>query len=270
MGVVTCRNPVAAFFAAMVAVTLASCGSVRDEATFTEEVAEELRQEMRQGAVRVKAPRTLEVTYPDGTSSTPSLDNLWRDCSLRPEECDASIERFVRAIGEQQGAHLKLSRESIRVTVRGRAWVDELTKLGEPPVARAFVGDLWKVYVFDLPDSMAAVRAKDLKTLVMSEEELDAVALSNLTNALVEFPHEPVQEGSPIRVLHAGDSYEASRILLHASWVEISQKVKGELLVSVPSRDYVFFVGSGESPQVLKKFRQLVEERARVESHPIS
>lgn len=254
-------------------ILVAGCGSVqdepKDEASFTQDVAERLRKEV-EGTVRVSAPRTLEIGRPDGTTSTVSLDNLWRDCSLRPEDCSDSVERFVRAISQHRKADLGLSREAVRATVRSKAWLDEFAKAGETPVARHLVGDLWKVYVFDLPDSMAGVRQKDLENLNITEEELDSLALANLENAITDFPHEPLEESSPIRVLHTGDSYEASRLLLHPRWRELAQGVEGDLLVSVPSRDYVLFVGSRAGREALDRFRKKTEEFASQESRPIS
>jgi hypothetical protein len=109
--------------------------------------------------------------------------------------------------------------------------------------------DLWKVYVFDLPDAMRVVAADDLPALKLDPAQLDVLAMDNLGRRLASFPHEPVEPGSPVQVLHLGDSYEASHLLLHDRWPALKGSIKGDLLVSAPTQDYVYFVGSGETPE---------------------
>ena len=256
---------------AIVAILLAACSPSGGDAVFAEQVAGQVRRELGdQATVRVSAPRTLEVRFADGTSLTASLDNLGRDCELRPADCEAAIAIVVRSIAQSHVAVGTGRRETLMVTVKSRDWVDNARTLGAPPVARPFVGDLWKVYVFDQPDSMRPLVAKDLEALKMTEDEIDALALANLDKALVDFPHQPVEEGSPVRVLHAGDSYDASRLLLHERWRELAGKVKGDLLVCAPSRDFVYFVGAGESSEVLQDFRSRMAGLASGESHSIA
>jgi uncharacterized protein YtpQ (UPF0354 family) len=123
------------------------------------------------------------------------------------------MERFVRA-ATQTDASLEAarSRKAIRATVRDQGWIDALVENGASPVTRPFIGGLVKVYVFDLPDSMMAVMRSDLDKLEMTEEELDAAGMANLDEAAHSFPHEPVEPGSPIQVLSAGDDYESARL----------------------------------------------------------
>ncbi len=142
-----------------------------------------------------------------------------------------------------------LHRENVFATLKDRAWLDATRKSGVKPVVRPFAGDLWEVYVFDLPDAMRVVDADDLPALKLDPAQLDALAMDNLSRRLASFPHEPVEPGSPVQVLHAGDSYEASRLLLHDRWPALKGSVKGDLLVSAPSRDYIYFIGSGETPR---------------------
>ncbi|MEP7010507.1 MAG: DUF1444 family protein [Acidobacteriota bacterium] len=154
--------------------------------------------------------------------------------------------------------------------MKTKSWIDDFKKKGGVPVARPFVGDLWKVYVFDRPDNIVGVHKGDLAKLKITEEELDTLALANLEAAITDFPHEPIEEGSPIHVIHAGDNYEASRLLLHHRWRALAQEVKGELLVSAPSRDFVFFVGSRSDRSVLAHFRRKMQEVLSLESYPLS
>lgn len=113
---------------AIVAILLAACsppGGETGETAFTERVAGQVRRELGdQATVRVSAPRTLEVRFADGTSLTASLDNLARDCELRPADCAASTATVARSIAQSHVAAGTGRREALMVTVKSRDWVD--------------------------------------------------------------------------------------------------------------------------------------------------
>ena len=251
---------------------LGGCAGPAGDAAFTERVAARFRAAIPNAKVTVTAPRTLEVRFADGTVTKQRLDNLWLQCNQHPEACEASTARVVRTLAQRQATRSSaLRRANVLATLKDRPWLDATRKSGVTPMARPFAGDLWKVYVFDLPDAMRVVDAADLPALKLNPDQLDALAMGNLDRKLAAFPNEPVEPGSPVRVLHAGDSYEASRLLLHDRWRTLKGEVKGDLLVSAPSRDYVYFVGRGESPRTLRAFRQRMNEIARGgEPHPLS
>jgi hypothetical protein len=260
------------FVGLTMAAVLGGCARPAGEAEFTEKVAAGVRAAIPDAKVTVIAPRTLEVRFADGTLTKQRLDNLWLQCNQHPEACEASTARVVRTLAEGQATRSSaLRRENVLATLKDRPWLDATRKSGVTPVVRPFAGDLWTVYVFDLPDAMRVVDADDLPALKLNPDQLDALAMDNLGRRLAGFPHEPVESGSPVQVLHAGDSYESARLLLHDRWRDLKGEVKGDLLVSAPSRDYVYFVGRGESPEFLRAFRQRMNEIARDgEHHPLS
>jgi len=65
----------------------------------------------------------------------------------------------------------------------------------------------------------------------------------------------------------AGDSYEASRVLLHGRWRAIARTVRGDLLASAPARDTVIFTGSQED---VKGLRSLAHRISGEQHHPLS
>jgi hypothetical protein len=258
--------------AMLAAAVLAGCAKSADEAAFTERVAARFRAAIPKARVTVTGPQALEIRLADGTVTKQRLDNLWLQCNQHPEACEASTARVVRTQAERQATQSSvLSRENVLATLKDRIWLDATRKNGVTPVVRPFAGDLWKVYVFDLSDAIRVVSADDLPALKLNTDQLDALAMDNLGRRLAAFPHEPLEPGSPVRVLHAGDSYESARLLLHDRWRDLKGEVKGDLLVSAPSRDYIYFVGRGESPEVLQAFRLRMNEIARGgEPHPLS
>lgn len=75
-----------------------------------------------------------------------------------------------------------------------------------------------------------------------------------------------MKTASDIRVIHEGDSYEASRLILHHRWAAIAAQVRGDLLVAAPSRDFVYFTGSREDVAGLRALARASDQQG----HPLT
>jgi hypothetical protein len=223
----------------------------------------------------VKERLVLEGTLPNGTAVTMNLGNLWAECEGAAEGCDG-LERAARNLADSaRGIDLK-DQAAVRPVLKDARWlasVDE-TFAAAPPDKQAgnrlvrapFVADLSVVYVFDSPDGM---RMDDRKQLGLAPAALDALARKNLAAALpAALPETELEPG--IHLVHAADSYEASRLLLDDLWKQAARAVKGDLLVAAPSRDFVLYTGAGERPEAQARFRALVREYEATRGHALS
>ncbi len=254
----------------------AACRAPQD--AFTERVAKRLREQQPGTSVVVKERFHLQTTTREGGPNDVYLDNLWRECQMEGADCDGAVDRHVR-LSAQLGAELAsyVKPETVRALLKDREWLDNVRGMvkkepGEKApeneiVSRPFTAEIFVVYVFDMPDGMRMIGRGDLAKLKLDEAGLHALALANLEAALPALTSAPVEAGSAIRVVHEGDSYEASRLLLHARWAPIAAQVKGDLIVAAPTRDYVFFTGSQQDVAGLRALaRQLSDEGG----HPLS
>lgn len=244
------------------------------EDAFTARVADEARQQPGLRGARVVERFKVTLTRRDGSEYQMYLDNLWRDCAQRPDACDDSIARAVRASGEGQGtANSFVKKENVRAVLKDPQWLagaqrtfqeeatsPQKTKESEI-VRRPFAVGLSVVYVFDLPDGMRISNRGDMAQLRLDEAGLDALAVANLEAALPALHFDRVRTGSDIRVIHEGDSYEASRLILHHRWAAIAPQVKGDLLVAAPSRDFIYFTGSQEDVAGLRALARGSDEQ---------
>jgi uncharacterized protein YtpQ (UPF0354 family) len=241
-------------------------------------VAQRLRRDAPATTVTIEEPLTLHVTGRDKLDVKLSLDNLWRECRGQAEGCPA-VDRYLRTFTASENAFDQtIERAKIRAVLKDTTWLGETEKLAaqSPPerraesrvVARPFFGDLMVVYVLDMPDGMRMISEGDRRRLGLSGPQLDGLALRNLAAACPSLPSEVLEKG--IRLVHVGDSYEASRLLLHSLWKEMAASARGDLLVAAPSRDFVLCTGSAEGHEVLARFRRLVAERHAAEGHPLS
>jgi len=258
----------------VVVLLLAGVACRAREDAFTERVADEARRQPGLRGARVVERFKVTLTRSDGTEYQMYLDNLWLDCAQRPDACDDSIARAVRAGGEGQGTDDSFSKkENVRAVLKDPQWLagaqrafqekatsPEKAKESEI-VRRPFAAGLSVVYVFDLPDGMRIVNRGDMAQLKLDEAGLDALAVANLEAALPALQFDRVKTGSDIRVIHEGDSYEASRLILHHRWAAIGAQVKGDLLVAAPSRDFVYFTGSREDVAGLRALARGSDEQ---------
>ncbi len=248
------------------------------EDAFTQRVAARMRDSQPAVPVTVKERFRLEFTGSDGTQHQMFLDNLWRQCQTNPESCDESIRRSVAlATQSEDASQAFVKAEFVRAILKDREWMENVRQMmkdgppekaaGNAVVSRPFVADLFVVYAFDLPDGIRMMSRTDLGALKLEEERLHALALANLDKATPEMTTEAVQPGSPIRVMHLGDSYDASRLILHDRWKSIAATVRGDLVVAAPSRDFVYFTGSRED---LPGLRALARRAAAENDHALS
>jgi len=246
-------------------VMLAAAGCRAREDAFTARVAAEARRHAGVRDARVVDRFHLVLTRSDGTEIQMRLDNLWLDCVQRPDACDQSVARSLLTSGEGQGTDPSLAtKENVRAVLKDPLWLANTRRMfqerakspedakANEMVTRPFAAELSVVYVFDLPDGMRMINRRDLAALKLDDAGLHDLAVSNLEASLPPLQFQPVAPGSKVRVLHEGDSYEASRLILHPRWAAVAPQVKGDLLVAAPSRDFVYFTGSREDVDGLR------------------
>jgi hypothetical protein len=260
-----------------VGVFLAQGACRAPEDAFTERVAVRARALQPGATVVVKERLHLEVTVKDGTRQM-FLDNLWRFCQANADACDESMARSVAVVAQEQAtSDTFVKAEFVRPILKDREWMENVRQMmkdgppekaaGNAVVSRPFVADMFVVYAFDLPDGMRMLNRSNLAELKLDDEQLHGLALANLEKATPAMTAEAVEPGSRIRVMHVGDSYDASRVILHGRWKAIAAGVEGDLVVAAPSRDYVYFTGSRED---LAGLRALARSAAAESDHALS
>lgn len=102
-----------------------------------------------------------------------------------------------------------------------------------------FVGDLHLRYVFDDPQFMLAMRARDLKRLGIRREDLPAIVVENYRRL---YPKVTVARPEPsLGVVTNGGQLEPCTMLDGLFWEQQRRAFGGELIATVPARDAVFF-----------------------------
>jgi Protein of unknown function (DUF1444) len=271
-------DPTAVFVALALVATVLPGACKRKEDRFTGTVVAQLKQKFPGARITVTEPLAIGVELADAGTLTLSLENVFRDCHGEIEGCE-SAERVVRGFGQTHISEDGGDPAAVRPVIKDAGWMAEVERMYKkaPPDKQAgnrlvtlpFVADLAIVYVFDLPDGMRMVSERDREKLGLSPSALYTLARKNLDAAFPgPMPDEEIAPG--IHQVNAGDSYEASRLLLDDRWRAPAAAVKGDLLVAAPTRDFLLYTGSHERPEVLTHFRKLVGEYEQTRGHPVS
>jgi hypothetical protein len=227
------------------------------EAPLEERVAKRVASAHPGTEVEVVGPDELTVTDADGETVTMFLGNLRLGCEDDPSGCDALIELRVSTLLEHK-QQADPTPAQLRPALKGAVYLAEADALtsreGDPELAAAnrllrkpFLGDVYVVWVVDSPNTMAMVNQGTLEELGMSQEALEAKALDNFAACCGELPVAPVEDAPGLFQVWVGDSYEASRLLLHDRWAPLVATVPGDLVVAAPSREALLFTGSEDS-----------------------
>jgi hypothetical protein len=161
-----------------------------------------------------------------------------------------------RASAAQSKDPLPRTRDYIVALVRAHPGVDPKvrpTQKIEPVVSKPdpksspdnalvfdhFVGDLHLRYVFEDPQFMLAVRARDLKRLEVPREELPALVVTNFRRLYPKLT--VVHPDRWLGLVTQGGELEPCVMLDGAFWQRQVQAFGGELIAAVPSAHEVYF-----------------------------
>src|SRR5690242_2651490 len=95
----------------------------RDQAGFTDYVANALRQEVGGEAVVIEGPLTIRLGKLQA-----NLDRIYKFCSSNTSACSAEIERYVKGAAEvHRERNAPPTKEAIRVVVRSSQYIQSVS-----------------------------------------------------------------------------------------------------------------------------------------------
>lgn len=239
----------------------------QDEAAFTREVAARVRRAMPKTSVEVRAPLTIAIGQAQA-----NLDRIHDFCRREPASCSSEVDRYVAGM-EEAGRLVDAApaRADVRVVVRtGDYMAAARAALGEDALApRPVAGDLFAMAVLDGPRTIRSIGKSVRDALGLTQDELHALGIENLRRTLPPLSEvaPPAKPGTIGNV--AGDAYESSRILLHEDWSPLVTAQGGVLLVALPAKDVVLYVGE-DSAKAVEALRSLATHVGKQTPAPLS
>jgi hypothetical protein len=232
----------------------------RDEAGFTDYVAAELRKQIGEANVVVKAPLTLGVRELQA-----NLDRIFAFCRGNADGCSREIDTYVKGAAEAYRAQsAPPTKEAVRLVVRTAEYVQAARSgpVGSKPLqiqAWPFVEGLNILPVIDNSRTIRMLGENDNTKLGLTADEVYELGVANLRKEL-----KPLMEVAKVAA-HGqigqliGNAFNPSRMILLDSWAPLAQAQGGVLIVAIPATDAVFYV-SEDTRTAIDALRTLTKE----------
>ena len=215
----------------------------------------------------------LVVRYGAGgeNDGTINLHRIFGFCqTASAADCETEKQSLVaKVVFEPPSA----SEQSLRIVVRDREYVDYVDSVERgsddkaPLQYRRQVGeDLYALIASDAPDTIAIVGSRDLKKMNLTPDEAWVIADRNMKAILPKLP-EPDRFKNDA-VVFDNFPYLSAVVADLPYWQRVSQKVGGELMMTVVSEQFVF-VGP-LADRELPDFKATVAEDCAAQARCIS
>ena len=183
-----------------------------------------------------------------------------------------ALVRTLEEAGEAAPVEAELDLERLMPLLKPRTLLDEVVKGKVDAIAwRPFISDdLIVALVLDFPQSVRYVRESEAAGTGQGFDDLLEIALANLyertEGELYELGDE--QTGK-MYILATQDGYDATRILLSPMLERLAARVRGELVIAIPNRD--FFVAFGNaSPLLVGQIGKQVRRDSQTKPYPLT
>jgi uncharacterized protein YtpQ (UPF0354 family) len=231
----------------------------KDEAGFTEYVTGQIRAEVGDASIAIKSPLSVAVG-----NMQANLDRIFSFCKRNSDGCSKEVANYVKALGQAyRDQNVAPSREALRIVVRTTQYVQQVQGTlgpGTPPLhPKPLVEGLILLPVLDAPRTIRMLNDGDMRSLGLSAEEVQQIAIANLRNSLKPLMDAAkVAGGGQIGKL-VGDAFDSSRLALLDTWAPLAAAQGGKLIVAAPATDAVFYIGE-DSPVAIDALRALVRD----------
>lgn len=231
-------------------------------------------QEVRPEAEALSLGQLFLMVVEGGRRRVLSLASYYQRYSQAPERCEVLIEMFLRQTARENRRRtptLLELREKILPQVVPLALVEQTRRDGRELAAVRYVGDLAIAFVIDEEERFTYIHRKLMLKWEVRETDLLALAVRNL-QAMSKELAPPLRIGSGKRqclIWQAYDGYDATRILLTRSLLEMAAHVEGNPVIAVPHRHYMVMFGDSD-PAFVEEMMDRVRDEASHHRYPIS
>lgn len=224
---------------------------------FTEEFAATLRQSVPQLEIMVTGDLELQIQGPSGGDNQCYLFNAYSRYLLDPEKKEEIFSKFCASFREQSSNSAEIvDRARLVPILKDKAWIAEMDQSikerkakGITSVYEPYNDELVVVYAQDTPTNVRYLTSEDVGKLRIEMSELRSLAWANLAKIAAE-PDVRLEHG--IYRITAGGDYDACILLLDDFWNHAKLPVNGELVATVPARDFLAVTGSEDRESIAK------------------
>jgi hypothetical protein len=240
---------------------------------FTQLYASLLKKMVPDHQVVIIAPLELQVIIPGHNYHFKTvLENVYKDSQMYPTDRKEICINFINSFISMLAINIddqNIDPNKIIPIIKDRRYIDNLqldVNSEKPLVFEKLAGDIYIIYAIEEKHSFHFLLPSEMRDLNLSFEQLQKLAVDNLTKARPEIGVATYEKCSVIETSYPN---KASLLLYDKMWEQIEKKNGGQIVAAVPGNDMLIFTTT-ETTGGIAKLKEVAHKAEEIESYLIS
>lgn len=239
-----------------------------NEIEFSTEFAKRLTEKVE--GLKIFSINGLEIQteFENSNEYKHFLNNCYSEYLREPENIEEVFEKYLNSSDSLYKPNGMINISDILPVIKDERFIQSVLEINsnfeKNHIYEKYNSDLYIFYVEDTETNINYLTQEDFEKLNIEKSELKKIAIENLSNSIEIERHGE----NGYYMLLADGNYESSMILLDI-WNEENFKVKGEIVVGIPSRDLLIITGKNDAENI-KKLKQTISEINENGDHLVS
>ena len=235
------------------------------EQEFTRQYTERAKLALKQATFNHIDNLVIEIEFENGLKVTSYLANSYARYISGQASMDEALADFIASQVEYQNLDESdvLNISQLRPVIKSQSYLDgvksQLAAAGaseiQLPYFEKLTGELLVFYAIDSPDSLRFLTQQDFQSLALSSRNLRSKAIANLDEYLnainAKIEKLDIGDHGDVYMLVADENYEATAILTPSFKKLLKQKIPGEVIIGIPSRNILLIASKSDSKAVM-------------------
>ncbi|MGP5156369.1 DUF1444 family protein [Pseudoalteromonas prydzensis] len=235
------------------------------EQEFTRQYTERAKLALKHATFNHIDNLVIEIEFENGLKVTSYLANSYARYISGQASMDEALADFIASQVEYQNLDESdvLNISQLRPVIKSQSYLDgvksQLAAAGvdeiQLPYYEKLTGELLVFYAIDSPDSLRFLTQQDFQSLGLSSRNLRSKAIANLDDYLsainIKIEKLDIQDSGDVYMLVADENYEATAILTPSFKKLLKQKIPGEVIIGIPSRNILLIASKSDSKAVM-------------------
>jgi len=215
------------------------------EIEFSERFAERLVEKIN--GLKICSIKGLEIRteYENSNEFKHFLDNCYSEYLREPKDIEDIFLKYLNSAESLYKPSENINISDILPVIKDERFLKSIQEINPNfalnHIFEKYNSELYIFYVEDTETNINYLTEDDLEKLNIRKEELQKIAIENLSNSVAIEKHG--EDG--YYMLVADGNYESSLILLDI-WTEENFEVKGKIVIGIPSRDVLLVTGKND------------------------
>ncbi|MBB1311893.1 DUF1444 family protein [Pseudoalteromonas sp. SR41-8] len=235
------------------------------EQEFTRQYTERAKLALKQATFNHVDNLVIEIEFKNGLKVTSYLANSYARYISGQASMDEALTDFIASQVEYQNLDESdvLNISQLRPVIKSQSYLDgvksQLAAAGvneiQLPYYEKLTGELLVFYAIDSPDSLRFLTQQDFQSLAISSRNLRSKAIANLDKYLntinAKIEKLDIGDHGDVYMLVADENYEATAILTPSFKKLLKQKIPGEVVIGIPSRNILLIASKSDNKAVM-------------------